>query len=145
MLGRRIGLRGVVRGREVRTTISNSAVPCPLDRVNRQFHAPRPNALWLSDFTYVATWQGFVYVAFIIDAYAPASSAGASAARPMPLSCWTPWSRPWPTAVPSRAAASSSTTATAASGWIQVVVATACEREVAMAGRAAFGSVCRGS
>ena len=69
-LMRRIGLRGVVRGREVRTTISNSAVPCPLDRVNRQFHAPRPNALWLSDFTYVATWQGFVYVAFIIDAYA---------------------------------------------------------------------------
>ena len=69
-LMRRIGLQGVVRGREVRTTISNSAVPCPLDRVNRQFHAPRPNALWLSDFTYVATWQGFVYVAFIIDAYA---------------------------------------------------------------------------
>jgi transposase InsO family protein len=69
-LMRRIGLQGVVRGREVRTTVSNAAAPCPLDRVNRQFHAPRPNALWLSDFTYVATWQGFVYVAFIIDAYA---------------------------------------------------------------------------
>ena len=67
---RKMGLQGVVRGREVRTTVSNPAVPCPLDRVNRQFHAPRPNALWLSDFTYVATWQGFVYVAFIIDAYA---------------------------------------------------------------------------
>ena len=69
-LMRRMGLQGVVRGREVRTTVSNPAAPCPLDRVNRQFHAPRPNALWLSDFTYVATWQGFVYVAFIIDAYA---------------------------------------------------------------------------
>ena len=69
-LMRQMGLRGVVRGREVRTTVSNPAAACPLDRVNRQFHAPRPNALWLSDFTYVATWQGFVYVAFIIDAYA---------------------------------------------------------------------------
>jgi putative transposase len=69
-LMRRMGLQGVVRGRKVRTTVSNPAVVCPLDRVNRQFHAPRPNALWLSDFTYVATWQGFVYVAFVIDAYA---------------------------------------------------------------------------
>ena len=69
-LMRRMGLQGVVRGREVRTTVSNPAVVCPLDRVNRQFHAPRPNALWLSDFTYVATWQGFVDVAFVIDAFA---------------------------------------------------------------------------
>ncbi len=49
--------------------VSNPAAACPLDRVNRQFRAPRPNALWLSDFTYVETWQGFVYVAFVIDAY----------------------------------------------------------------------------
>jgi transposase InsO family protein len=69
-LMRQMGLQGAVRGREVRTTVSNPAAPCPLDRVNRQFRAPRPNALWLSDFTYVATWQGFVYVAFVIDAYA---------------------------------------------------------------------------
>ncbi len=69
-LMRQMGLKGAVRGREVRTTVSNPAVPCPLDRVNRQFRAPRPNVLWLSDFTYVATWQGFVYVAFVIDAYA---------------------------------------------------------------------------
>ena len=69
-LMRQMGLQGVIRGHGVRTTVSNPAAPCPLDRVNRQFHAPRPNALWLSDFTYVATWQGFVYVAFIIDAYA---------------------------------------------------------------------------
>ena len=69
-LMRQMGLKGAVRGREVRTTVSNPAVACPLDRVNRQFRAPRPNVLWLSDFTYVATWQGFVYVAFVIDAYA---------------------------------------------------------------------------
>ena len=66
----RMGLQGVIRGRPVRTTVSNRAAPCPLDHVNRQFKAPRPNVLWVSDFTYVATWTGFVYVAFIIDAYA---------------------------------------------------------------------------
>ena len=65
-----MGLQGAVRGKAVRTTISDKAVPCPLDRVNRQFRAPQPNALWVSDFTYVATWTGFVYVAFVIDAFA---------------------------------------------------------------------------
>jgi len=69
-LMRDMGLRGVIRGKPVRTTISDKAAPCPLDHVNRQFKAPRPNALWVSDFTYVATWSGFAYVAFIIDAYA---------------------------------------------------------------------------
>ena len=69
-LMRTMGLQGVVRGKRVRTTISNAAAPCPLDRVNRQFKAPRPNALWVSDFTYVATWAGFVYVAFVIDVFA---------------------------------------------------------------------------
>jgi transposase InsO family protein len=63
-------LQGVIRGRRVRTTVADTAAPCPLDHVNRQFKAPRPNVLWVSDFTYVATWVGFVYVAFIIDAYA---------------------------------------------------------------------------
>src|SRR5579863_10448323 len=58
----RNGLDGVIRGRRVKTTISDRAAPCPLDRVNRQFRAPRPNVLWVSDFTYVATWAGFVYV-----------------------------------------------------------------------------------
>ena len=67
---RAMGLQGAVRGKPVRTTISDTAAPCPLDRVNRQFQAPRPNVLWVSDFTYVATWVGFVYVAFVIDAYA---------------------------------------------------------------------------
>lgn len=69
-LMRRLGLAGVVRGRSVRTTIPDPAAACPLDRVNRQFKAPRPNALWVSDFTYVATWSGFVYVAFVIDVFA---------------------------------------------------------------------------
>ena len=64
------GLRGVRRGKVVRTTISDRAVPCPLDRVNRQFKADRPNQLWVSDFTYVSTWQGWQYVAFVIDVYA---------------------------------------------------------------------------
>ena len=69
-LMKQLGLRGVVRGKVVRTTQSDKAVPCPRDQVNRQFHADRPNALWVSDFTYVSTWAGFVYVAFVIDVYA---------------------------------------------------------------------------
>ena len=69
-LMRGMGLRGAVRGKPIKTTVSDRKAPCPLDKVNRQFRAPRPNALWLSDFTYVATWQGFVYVAFVIDAFA---------------------------------------------------------------------------
>ena len=69
-LMREMGLAGVIRGKPVRTTISDKAAPCPLDYVNRQFYAPAPNMLWVSDFTYVATWAGFVYVAFVIDTYA---------------------------------------------------------------------------
>ncbi len=69
-LMRGMGLQGVIRGKPIRTTISDKAAPCPLDHVNRQFIAPRPNVLWVSDFTYVSTWQGFVYVAFVIDTFA---------------------------------------------------------------------------
>lgn len=69
-LMRRIGLRGVMRGKVVRTTISDNKAPCPLDKVNRQFRAERPNQLWVSDFTYVSTWQGWQYVAFVIDVFA---------------------------------------------------------------------------
>ena len=69
-LMRTMGLQGVIRGKPVRTTVSDKAVPCPLDQVNRQFHAPAPNRLWVSDFTYVSTWAGMVYVAFVIDVYA---------------------------------------------------------------------------
>ncbi len=64
-----MGLKGVRCGKTIRTTISNKAAPCPLDLVNRQFHADRPNALWVSDFTYVSTWQGWVCVAFVIDVF----------------------------------------------------------------------------
>ena len=69
-LMRAMSLRGAVRGKTVKTTVQNPAVPCPLDRVRRQFHALAPNRLWVSDFTCVATWQGFVYAAFVIDACA---------------------------------------------------------------------------
>ena len=69
-LMRRQGLRGVMRGKVMRTTISDRRAACPLDRVNRQFMADRPNQLWVSDFTYVSTWQGWLYVAFVIDVYA---------------------------------------------------------------------------
>jgi putative transposase len=69
-LMRRLGLRGVMRGKAVRTTVPDPKASCPQDRVNRQFKAERPNQLWVSDFTYVSTWQGFVYVAFVIDVYA---------------------------------------------------------------------------
>ena len=65
-----LGIQGVIRGKPVRTTIADKTTPCPLDRVNRQFRVPAPNMLWVSDFTYVATWQGFVHVAFVIDAFA---------------------------------------------------------------------------
>ena len=63
------GLRGVVRGRRVRTTTPEVAAERPLDLVQRQFTAERPNQLWVADFTYVATWRGFVYVAFVIDVF----------------------------------------------------------------------------
>jgi transposase InsO family protein len=69
-LMKQLGLRGVRRGKRVRTTIPDVSAPRPLDRVNRQFKADRPNQLWVSDFTYVSTWQGWLYVAFVIDVFA---------------------------------------------------------------------------
>ncbi len=69
-LMRRLGLQGVRRGKRVRTTMDDGSQACPLDRVNRHFHADRPNQLWVSDFTYVSTWQGWLYVAFVIDVFA---------------------------------------------------------------------------
>lgn len=69
-LMRRLGLQGVRRGKVVKTTIGDAKAICPLDRVNRVFRADRPNQLWVSDFTYVSTWQGWLYVAFVIDVYA---------------------------------------------------------------------------
>jgi transposase InsO family protein len=69
-LMRQVGLQGVRRGKVVRTTLSDERAACPLDRVQRQFRADQPNQLWVSDFTYVSTWQGWLYVAFVIDVYA---------------------------------------------------------------------------
>ena len=65
-----MGLRGIVRGKIIKTTFSDASVPCPRDKVNRQFRSTAPDILWVSDFTYVSTWQGFTYVAFIIDTFA---------------------------------------------------------------------------
>lgn len=69
-LMKRLGLEGVRRGKVIKTTFPDKGTPCPLDRVNRQFRADRPNQLWVSDFTYVSTWQGWLYVAFVIDVFA---------------------------------------------------------------------------
>lgn len=65
-----MGIQGIIRGKPHRTTIPDKKLPCPQDKVSRQFRVPAPNRLWVSDFTYVATWKGFAYVAFVIDAYA---------------------------------------------------------------------------
>ncbi len=65
-----MGLQGVVRGKPPITTTPDTSQPCPDDRVNREFVAQKPNQLWVSDFTYVSSWQGTVYVAFVIDVFA---------------------------------------------------------------------------
>lgn len=65
-----MGIQGAIRGKPHRTTFADKKTPCPLDKVRRLFLVPLPNMLWVSDFTYVATWTGFVHVAFVIDAYA---------------------------------------------------------------------------
>jgi transposase InsO family protein len=65
-----LGLRGAIRGKPVKTTVQDKNAPCPLDHVNREFKAERPNQLWVADFTYVRTWSGFVYVAFVVDVFA---------------------------------------------------------------------------
>ncbi len=66
----RMGLKGALRGKTIRTTVRDPNLSCPKDHVNRNFHADRPNTLWVSDFTYVSTATGFVYVAFIVDVFA---------------------------------------------------------------------------
>ena len=68
-LMRKMGLQGVVRGRRCRTTIPDDAAQRPLDLVQRKFHADQPNQLWVADITYVASWSGFVYAAFVVDVF----------------------------------------------------------------------------
>lgn len=65
-----MGIQGVIRGRPHRSTLPSKKAPCPMDKVNRQFRVPAPNMPWVSDFTYVSTWKGFIYVALVIDAFA---------------------------------------------------------------------------
>jgi putative transposase len=69
-LMRALGLEGVRRGKKHRTTVADKGAERPTDHVNRQFQAARPDQLWVADFTYVATWAGFVYVAFVVDVFA---------------------------------------------------------------------------
>src|SRR5512143_3971978 len=69
-LMRSLGLEGVVRGKKCRTTVADDRADWPADRVNRQFKADRPDHLWVADFTYVTTWVGFVYTAFVVDVFA---------------------------------------------------------------------------
>lgn len=65
-----MGIRGIIRGKPHKITVPDKKAPCPLDKVNRQLRVSAPNMFWVSGFTYVATWKGFAYVAFVIDAYA---------------------------------------------------------------------------
>ena len=67
---RAMGLKGAVRGKRIRTTVADTKAPRPGELVNREFRASAPNHLWVADFTYVVTWKGFVYVAFVIDVFA---------------------------------------------------------------------------
>jgi HTH-like domain/Integrase core domain len=110
-----MGLQGVIRGKPVRTTFSDKAASCPLDHVNRKFHAPAPNRLWVSDFTYVSTWAGMVYVAFVIDVYARYIVGWRVSRTAMPALCWMRSSRLFMTGSPSIKLALSTTRIAAAS------------------------------
>jgi putative transposase len=85
-LMRQANLHGVVRGKTKRTTIADTAAARPADLLDRDFHATAPNQRWVADITYVATWSGFVYVAFISDLFSAASSAGG-----LPPACAPTW------------------------------------------------------
>ncbi|GGG37716.1 hypothetical protein GCM10010964_26940 [Caldovatus sediminis] len=92
-LVRRMGPGGAVRGKETRTTVADEGMPRPADKANRQFRAPQPNVLRASDFTHVATRQGFVGTPSPLMSSRAASSAGECRARPMPLPFSMLWSR----------------------------------------------------
>ena len=92
-LMRDMGLRGAIRGKPLRTTISDKAALCPLDHVNRQFHACAPDRLWLADFTYVATWPASSMSPSSSTLTRGESSVGGPAGRRMRTSSWTPSNR----------------------------------------------------
>lgn len=81
-LMRGMGLAGAVRGKTIKTTQSDPARPCPRDQVQREFSAERPNQLWVADFTYVATWAGFAYTAFVVDVFANRIVGWRTSSRP---------------------------------------------------------------
>ena len=108
-----------MRGKTVRTTISDKAAPCPLDRVNRQFKAPRPNELWVSDFTYVSTWPASSTWPSSSTSMPGASSAGACQQHCTPTSCSMPWSRRCTTRQPDQRRRSS-ITATEESQYVSI-------------------------
>ena len=139
-LMREMGLHGVIRGKPLRTTISDKAAPCPLDHVNRQFHAPAPNALWVSDFTYVSTWTGFVYVAFVIDVYARYVVGWRVSEPRMPALFSMPWSRPSMTGG-RRIVAGSSITATEAASTSRSNIPSAWRRQASSRRSAALATV----
>jgi hypothetical protein len=85
---KQLGMRGAVRGKATKTTISDTSAPCPRDKVNRVFQAPAPNLPWLSDFTYVSRGQGFVYVAFVLDAFTDCIVGPLSAMETSPVGQW---------------------------------------------------------
>jgi putative transposase len=93
-LMRAMGLRGAVRGRGFKTTIPDEKASRPADLVERQFTAERPNQLWVADFTFVATWKGFVFVAFVIDVFSRSIVGWRYRVRSKPTSCSTRSSRP---------------------------------------------------
>ena len=93
-LMKRLVLQGARRGKVVRTTISDRKAPCPQDWVKRQFKADRPKQLWVSDFTYVSTWQSWLYVAFVIDVYARRIVGWRVSPQCTQNSFWMPWRRP---------------------------------------------------
>jgi HTH-like domain len=89
-----LGLEGVRRGKPRRTTTPDTSAARPADLVERDFSATRPNQLWVADLTYVGSWSGFVYVAFVIDAFSGSSWVGGPPGRFAPTWPWTPWR--WP-------------------------------------------------
>jgi len=89
-----LGLSDVRRGKVAGITVFKANAPCPLDRVNRQFKAERPNQLWVSDFTYVSTWQGWLYVAFVVDVFARRIVGWRVSSSITQTFSWTLWSKP---------------------------------------------------
>ena len=102
-LMKRLGLQGARRGKRVRTTVVDTARACPQDLVQRRFTAERPDQLWLVDFTYVSTWQGWLYVAFVTDAFARRIVGWqTSSSMSTDTSYLMPWSRRWRHASPTK-------------------------------------------